>query len=143
MYEVEPFRSSSMYDGEQAVRGVGRLKRVGHCVYLGLVVRRMEWLKKDGQWFGQWAWEAYDRSAEWNERDKVNNRWLDMHNKKPSEHDVAESSARNVPQEVLLGMVHQIGPVSIAFSSICRICSSRISDSVGTHARGLNVPRVA
>ena len=81
-------------------------------------IRRMTWMKRDGRWPGEWTWEAYDCPGEQlvDSYAYVNRRWQEMgkatrHGGATSELATA-SNASVVPQEVLLGMVHQLNHVS-------------------------------
>ena len=89
------------------------------------VMREMEWTKTHGRWQGEWKWKSYDRAADWDEKaqPKVNRRWRDMGKRmlglSMTLQSTTASIAGDVPQEVLLGMVHQLEYVSTFTHCLC------------------------
>ena len=86
------------------------------------VVQRMQWKRRAGKWYGEWVWESYDRSIQWEQ-------WYDagespsfLYSWLPDYPALAigainSESGGTVPQEVLLGLVRELeGSVSISFS---------------------------
>ena len=56
-------------------------------------MRRMEWVQKDGRWRGQWVWDSPDCIEE--RKDLT----------------VTSSVYGDIPQEILLNMVHELHDV--------------------------------
>ena len=136
-------------DGQaQVVRGVGRRSRRGEI--LGLpehFVRRMDWVRRDGLWRGEWTWETYNRLTEW--VGTTNLRWRSMRLRTEgglAEHaevaTASKSKASIVPQEVLLIMVDQLDHVrNPVYHDSCAF-SFRIAGPNSARSRGTDVPCV-
>lgn len=73
-------------------------------------VLRMVWVRRDGVWRGKWWWEDYDRIREWAGS-------FTSFTDERRDGNIVPSATSNVPwgtvpQEVLLGVVRRIDPVS-------------------------------
>ena len=59
-------------------------------------IMRMVWIRRDGFWYGKWAWDEYDREEVFGPRAPL-----------PSASTLALAGP-SIPQEVLLGVIHAI-----------------------------------
>lgn len=85
------------YDGERHQQWRDKEGKARARRWREWFVQRMEWVRKDGMWRGEWKWEEYDRLYRTQPRDAQSRSLI-----------AASAPWGSVPQEVLLFVVRQL-----------------------------------